>query len=382
MPSFELTDEQLGLRETAHRYAKDVVRPVAAEYDVTGEFPRKELEQAWELGLSGEVIPQEYGGLGLGCLDLCIIDEELAWGCLGFWVGLTVNNLALNALVLAGTEEQKKKFLPPFIDEFRMAAYCQTEPGAGSDPAGMTTTAVKKGDHYLLNGTKTWITNGSVASLYTVLATIDKSKGYRGITAFVVEAGTDGLIVGKKEDKMGQRASDTRQITFEDCAVPVANRLGEEGQGFKLAMAILDRSRPTIGAAATGLARAAMEHAARYSTERSQFGKTISEFQGIQFMLADMAKDIQASRLLTWYAAWLADKGERNTQEAAIAKCFAADATMRVTTDAVQVFGGYGYTREYPVEKLMRDAKVLQIYEGTNQIQRIIIARELLKKYR
>ncbi len=377
---FTLTDEQRSLQETAHRFAKEVIRPVSAKYDVADAFPRAELEQAWKTGLSCEVIPQEYGGLGLGVLDLCLVDEELAWGCAGFWVSLTVNNLALNALVLAGTDAQKKKFLPPFTETFRMVSYCQSEPGAGSDPGALRTTAVKKGDHYVLNGSKQWITNAGEADLFLVFANTEPKAGKHGITCFAVEKGTPGLVVGKKEDKMGQRASDTRQVVFDDCAVPAANRVGEEGQGFKLAMRLLDRSRPTIGAAATGIARAAMEHAARYAQERQQFGQAIAGFQGVQFLLADMAKDVSASRLLSWHAAWLVDQKLPSTEAASISKCFATDAAMRVTTDAVQVFGGYGYTKEYPVEKLMRDAKVLQIYEGTNQIQRVVIARELLKK--
>ncbi len=379
MIDFELTAEQRSLQETAHRFAAEVIRPVAARYDADDEFPAAELAKAWELGLSCEVIPPEYGGLGLGSLDLCLLEEELAWGCAGFWVSLTVNNLALNAILLGGSDEQRKRFLPRFTESFGMLAYCQSEPGAGSDPGGLATTARRVGDRYLLEGTKQWITNGGVADLYVVFATVDRASGKKGITAFLVEKGTPGLVLGKKEDKMGQRASDTRSIVLQECAVPAANRLGAEGEGFKLAMRLLDRSRPTIAAGATGIARAAMEHAVRYAQERTQFGAPIGSFQGIQFLLADMAQTIEASRLLTWRAAAAVDRGPASPMYASMAKCFATDTAMRVTTDAVQVFGGYGYTKEYPVEKLFRDAKVLQIYEGANQIQRMVIARELAR---
>jgi acyl-CoA dehydrogenase len=282
-------------------------------------------------------------------------------------------------ILLGGTEEQKRRFAGPFAEKLRFTSFCLTEPGAGSDVAGMSTTARRDGDHYVLNGAKCFITNGGYADQYTVFATLDRSKRNKGLVCLVVEGRPKGLTVGKHENKMGQRASNTVALTFDEVRVPVQNRIGEEGEGFRIAMETLDNSRPLTAMFAIGIARAALEHSMDYASQRQQFGKPIREFQAIQFMLADMAKDIQAARLLAYQSAWMLDAGEKNTLISSYAKCFAADMAMRVTTDAVQVYGGYGYIKEYPVEKLMRDAKLIQIYEGTSQVQRIVIARELFK---
>jgi acyl-CoA dehydrogenase len=313
-------------------------------------------------------------------MESCLIEEELGWGCSGITTSMTSNGLALTPILLSGTEEQKKEFVAPFVRELMYASFCLTEPGAGSDAGGIATTAKKDADGYLLNGRKCFITNGSYASQYTVFASTDRSKGHKGLSAFVVPRSLPGVSPGKKEDKMGQRASDTSDVLFEDVRVPSANLLGKEGDGFKIAMQTLDYARPTVAAMSVGVARAAFEHAMKYSKERVQFGMPIAMNQAIHFLLADMAMDIEAARLLTLKSAWLLDQGRRNTKESSFAKAFAADLAMRVTTDAVQIFGGYGYMKDYPVEKLMRDAKLLQIYEGTSQIQRLVIAKEIMMR--
>jgi acyl-CoA dehydrogenase len=377
---FRLSDEQLALQETARRFAQTEIAPVAAQYDQSGEFPREVMKKAWELGLSSTCIPAELGGVGLTVLDSCIATEELSWGCSGMATSIMCNDLGLMPIVIGGTPEQRKEWLGWCAHDFRMISFCLSEPGAGSDVAGLQLLAEKSGEHYVLNGTKCWITNGGVADLYTVFATLDRSTRHKGICAFVLPSDTPGITKGKKEDKMGQRASDTRVIHFDNVRVPVAQRLGQEGEGFKIAMRTLDRTRPPIGALATGIARRALEESVAYAKERKAFGFPIAGFQAVQFLLADMAKDIEAARLLTWQSAWMVDQGLRAAKVSSFAKCFATDTAMRVTTDAVQVFGGNGYTKEYPVEKLMRDAKLMQIYEGTNQIQRLVIARELLKE--
>jgi acyl-CoA dehydrogenase len=310
----------------------------------------------------------------------CLLAEELAAGCSGIYTCMEVNSLAAAPLLVAGTEEQKQRFLAPLSREVSFASYAVTEPDAGSDVAGIGTRAVKDGDSYVLNGHKMWITGAGYASWFFVLAYTDPAAKYRGMTGFVVPAGTPGVKVGKKEMNMGQRASDTRAVDFEDVRVPAGNRLGQEGQGWLIAMKAFDRTRPPVAAGAVGVGRRAMEHAIKYAKERQAFGGPIAKQQAVAFMIADMAKDLSAARLLVWQSAAKIDRGESNTLEAAMAKSFAADTAMRVTTDAVQIFGGYGYNTEYPVEKLMRDAKVFQIYEGTSQIQRIIIARELMKE--
>jgi len=377
---FDLSDEQHALQDTARRFARDEIIPIAAEFDRSGEFPRDVIEKAWDLGLSSTIIPEEYGGVELSSLDSCIVTEEIAWGCAGIATSVMCNDLGLTPIVVAGTDDQKREWLAPAAAKFMLISFCLSEPGAGSDVAGLQLLAEKDGDDYVLNGTKAWITNGGEASLYTVFATLDRSSRHQGICAFVLPADLPGITLGKKEDKMGQRASDTRVIHFDNVRVPASQRLGAEGEGFKVAMRTLDRSRPPIAALATGIARRAMEESVNYARERKAFGEVIGSFQAIQFILADMAKDIEASRLLTWQSAWMVDKGIRASKNSSFAKCFATDAAMRITTDAVQVFGGNGYTREYPVEKLMRDAKLMQIYEGTNQVQRLVIARELLSE--
>ncbi|GAB4363097.1 MAG: acyl-CoA dehydrogenase family protein [Deltaproteobacteria bacterium] len=380
MIGFELTQEQVALQDMARKFAANEIRPIAAEHDRAGTFPAEVMEKAFGLGLMTGFIPEEYGGLGLSSLDACIIEEELGWGCSGIATSMTANGLALTPILVGGTDEQKRRFVAPFAEKLQYASFCLTEPGAGSDAGGIKTTAKKDGNGYILNGRKCFITNGSYASQYTVFASTDTSKGHKGLSAFVVPRDFPGVSAGKKEDKMGQRASDTSDVLFEEVRVPEDHRIGKEGEGFKIAMITLDYARPTVAAMAVGVARAAFEHAMQYSKERVQFGVPIAMNQAIHFLLADMAMDIEAARLLTYKGAWLLDQGKRNTKESSFAKAFAADLAMRVTTDAVQIFGGYGYMKEYPVEKLMRDAKLLQIYEGTSQIQRMVIAKEIMMR--
>ena len=376
---FQLTESQRALQDAARKYAREVVRPKAAHYDETSEFPRDLLSAAYELGLLNMAIPTEYGGVGLSHLEQVIVCEELAWGCAGVATSIIANDLANLPIILHGTDDQKKRLLSPFGEKLKFSSFCLTEPGAGSDVAAMSTTARLEGDEYVLNGTKCFITNGGYADQFTVFATLDKGKKHKGITCFVVEGRPKGLTSGKHENKMGQRASNTTTVTFDEVRVPVANRIGEEGEGFKVAMATLDNSRPLTASLSVGIARAALEHSLDYSGQRHTFGKPIREHQGVQFMLADMAMNTHAARLLTWESAWVLDEGQRNTLQSSYAKCFAADMAMKVATDAVQVYGGYGYMKEYPVEKLMRDAKLIQVYEGTSQVQRLVIARELFK---
>ncbi len=375
---FALDDELLALQATARRFADEEVSPVAAEYDRTAEFPRAVIEKAWELGLSSTCIPPEFGGLGLSILGSCVIVEEVSRGCAGIATSAMCNDLGLSPILVGGSDAQREQWLGLCAEEFKLVSFCLSEPGAGSDVAGLQLLAEKDGNDYVLSGTKAWVTNGGEADLYTVFATLDRSSRHKGLCAFVVPRDAPGLEPGKKEDKLGQRASDTRVIHFDGVRVPAAQRLGEEGQGFQIAMETLDRTRPMIGALAVGIARRALEESLAYTRERKAFGSAIAEFQAVQFMLADMAKDIEASRLLTQQCAWMIDQGMRASKQSSIAKCFATDAAMKATLDAVQIFGGNGYTKDYPVEKLMRDAKLMQIYEGTNQIQRVVIARELL----
>jgi len=380
MIGFELTPEQKTLQEEARRFSKEVIQPVAAQCDREGTFPTEVMQKAHQEGFLSPLIPKRYGGGGLGILDTCILSEELAAGCMGIYVSIFVSTLALYPIIRFGTEDQKERFLKPFCSKYTLASYCLSEVTVGSDPASMKTTAVLDGDHYILNGTKMWITNGGYADFYLVFATTDPQKKHKGIVSLIVPSNLEGLSHGEPIDKMGQRASNTTTVTFKNVRVPKENLLGGAGEGFKKAMAALDITRPMIGIGAVGLARTAMELATQYAKKRIQFGVPIAQHQSIQFMLADMAKDIEAARLLIWKAAWLADQGIRNSKEAAMAKAFAADVGMRVTTDAVQIYGGMGYTKWHPVEKLMRDAKVIQIYEGTAQIQRLIIARHLLQE--
>ena len=377
MVDFTLTDEQKALREMAHDFAEKEIRSVAWELDVDGTWPQDIINKAWEIGLMNSHIPEEYGGVGASYLDGCLIEEELAWGCSGVQTTVGANGLAAAPVLLAGSEETKKKYLGMLTERPALASFCLTEPSAGSDVSGMRTRAVKKGDKYVLNGSKCFITNGGYADWYTVYAKTDPDAGHRGISAFVVPK-DDTVIVDKKEDKMGQRASNTATITFNDTEIPAENLLGEENKGFKVAMMTLDRTRPGVAAMATGIARAAFEMATEYSKERVQFGVPIAMHQAIQFIIADMATKIHLSRLATWNSAVLLDQGARNTIESSHAKRFAADTAMEVTTEAVQVFCGYGFIKEYKVEKFMRDAKIMQLYEGTSQIQRLVIARETL----
>jgi len=380
MIGFDLTPEQKALQMKARQFSKEVILPVAAKHDRDGTFPLDVMEKAYQEGFFTPLVPKKYGGLGLGVLDNCIISEELAAGCMGIYVSIFVSTLALYPIIQFGTEEQRERFLRPFCSKFSIASYCLSEVTVGSDPASMRTTAVLDGNHYLLNGTKMWITNGGYADFYLVFATTDSAKRHEGIISLIVPSNLEGVSHGEPIDKMGQRASNTTSVFFKNVRVPKENLLGGEGKGFKKAMAALDITRPMIAVGSVGIARTALELAIRYAQKRIQFGVPISQHQAVQFMLADMAKDIEAARLLVWKAAWLADQGIRNSKEAAIAKAFAADMAMQVTTNAVQIYGGMGYTKWHPIEKLMRDAKVIQIYEGTAQIMRLIIARQLLQE--
>jgi acyl-CoA dehydrogenase len=372
-----LTDEQQDLRELAHSFAEKDIRKVAWEYDKEGTWPQDIVDKAWEIGLMNTHVAEEYGGPGLDYLSGCLIEEEMGWGCSGIGTSLMANGLAAAPVSLGGSEETKKEFLGMLTEEPKLASFCLTEPDAGSDVSGMKTTAKKSGDKYVINGSKCFITNGGYADWFTVYAKTDKEAGHRGISAFVVPK-DDTVTVDKKEDKMGQRASNTATITFNETEIPAANLLGEENKGFKLAMMTLDRTRPGVSAMAVGIARAAFEFAAEYSKERVQFGVPIAMHQAVAFMIADMATKIEAARLLVWQSGVLLDQGKRNTLASSHAKRFAADSAMEVTVDAVQVYGGYGFIKEYPVEKLMRDAKIMQLYEGTSQIQRLVIAKEIL----
>ncbi|MGA2515158.1 MAG: acyl-CoA dehydrogenase family protein [Thermodesulfobacteriota bacterium] len=380
MIGFDLTPEQKSLQEKAWRFSKEVILPVAAKHDRDGTFPLDIMKKAHQEGFFTPLVPKKYGGQGLGLLDTCIISEELAAGCMGIYVSIFVSTLALYPIIKFGTEDQKERFLKPFCSKFSIASYCLSEVTGGSDPASMRTTAVLDGNHYVLNGAKMWVTNGGYADFYVVFATTDPAKKHQGIVSLIVPSHLEGLSHGEPIDKMGQRASNTTSLTFKNVRVPKGNLLGGGGEGFKKAMAALDITRPVVAIGGVGLARTALELATQYAKRRIQFGVPIAQHQAVQFMLADMAKDIEAARLLVWKAAWLADQGIRNSKEAAIAKAFAADVAMQVTTNAVQIYGGMGYTKWHPVEKLMRDAKVIQIYEGTAQIMRLIIARRLLEE--
>ena len=377
MIDFSLTEEQQQLRDLAREFTDKEIVPRAAHHDANGEFPREICRKAWDLGLMNTHIPEAYGGAGLGVFEGCLIAEEIGRGCTGIGTAMEANTLAEGPIIVGGSDEQKKRILAPMTAGLRFASYCVTEPQAGSDVAGMKTIARKVGDDYVLNGSKMWITGASVADWYFVVAYTDPAQKHRGMSAFHVPRESEGIEVGKKEQNMGQRASDTRAVTFHDVKVRAQDRIGAEGKGWLLAMAAFDYSRPIVASASVGLARAALEHAVRYSGERTTFGVPIRQHQAVAFMIADMAIKVEAARFLVWKSAWMIDRGERNTREAAMAKAFAADSAMQTAVDAVQVFGGYGFNREYPVEKLMRDAKVFQIYEGTSQIQRMIIAREL-----
>ena len=376
-----LTEEQVMIRDLAAQIARDKIKPVAAKYDAEGIFPWDIVKIMAQSDLFGIYIEEKYGGTGGGVMELVLATEELSKACGGISLSLAATALGTFPIILFGTDEQKKKYLPDIAKGNRLAAFALTEAGAGSDAAAISTTAEKKDDHYVLNGTKQWITNGGEAEVYTVVATVDRSKGARGAAVFIVEKGTPGFEFGKKEDKMGIRASATRELVFTDCKVPKENLLGKEGMGFIVAMKTFDQSRPGVASQALGIAQGALDLTVKYVKERKQFGKSISSFQGVQFMLADMATEIEAARALIYAMARMTDSGAKKiSKDSAMTKLFASDMAMRVTTDCVQLFGGYGYMRDYPIEKYMRDAKITQIYEGTNQIQRSIIALNLIKE--
>ncbi len=379
--SYLLTEEQKMIRDLARQIADEKIRPVAAEYDEKEEFPWPILKVIAESDLAGIYIEEAYGGMGGGVTELCIATEEFSKACGGIAVSYAASALGAYPIILYGSEDQKKKYLPDIAKGKKLAAFGLTEAGAGSDAGAVSTTAKKDGDYYILDGVKQWITNGGEAETYTVIAMTDKTKGSRGASAFIVEKGTPGFEFGKKEKKLGIRSSATRELIFTNCKIPKENLLGKEGLGFIVAMKTFDKSRPGIGAQAVGIAQGALDHALKYAKERVQFGKPISSFQGMQFMLADMGTQVEAARALVYLAAGLIDSGAKDISKlSAMSKLFASDVAMKVTTDAVQVFGGYGYMRDYPVEKYMRDAKITQIYEGTNQIQRSIIAVEMIKE--
>lgn len=381
---FELNDEQKGIEELSRKFAREEILPLAAEHDKTGEFPWTIFKKAHDIGLLNTGVPVEYGGMGLDGVSSCIIEEEFAYACTGIGVALEGNGLACAPVNIAANDEQKKEYFGRLISEPLVAAYCVTEPGAGSDVSGLQTKAVQHGDEWVINGNKMWITGGGVANWYFVLARTDpnpKAKTGEAFTGFIVEADSPGVIKGRKEWNMGQRASDTRGITFEDVRVPAKNVLGKVGEGFKYAMGAFDKTRPGVASAAVGLGQRALDEAAMYSMQRKTFGVNIAFHQAIQFMLADMAAGVELSRLMVRKSAYELDQGRRNTYYASIAKSFASDVANKNATDCVQIFGGNGYNSDYPAEKLMRDAKIYQIYEGTSQIQRLIIAREFFDRF-
>ncbi|CAG4942001.1 unnamed protein product [Colias eurytheme] len=379
---FELNDEQKALQDLARKFTREEIMPVAAQYDKSGEYPWPIVKKAWEVGLMNGHVPEHCGGVGnFGVFEECLTSEEIAFGCTGIVTAIGGSGLGQTPVIIAGNKEQQKKYLGRLIEEPIVAAYCVTEPGAGSDVAGVKTKAEKKGDEWILNGQKMWITNGGVANWYFVLARTNpdpKCPASKAFTGFIVEREWAGVNPGRKEQNMGQRASDTRGITFEDVRIPKENVLIEEGAGFKIAMGAFDKTRPPVAAGATGLANRALYEATKYAMERKTFGVPIAQHQAVSFMLADMAIGVEASRLAWQRSAWMVDHGQRNTLMASVAKCFASEVANKAAADAVQIFGGNGFNTEYPVEKLMRDAKIYQIYEGTSQIQRLIISREIL----
>jgi acyl-CoA dehydrogenase len=377
--SFALTEEQRSLRELAREFAEREIRPREAECDERMEHPADVIAKAHEVGLMNLHVPEEYGGLGLSCFDGMLVGEELYRGCSGIGTSISANGLGAGPVILFGSEEQKARLLTPLVESPLLCSFGLSEPGAGSDVASLETTALRDGDEYVLNGSKTFITNAGYADWTVVFAKTDRKAGHRGISAFVVPMDAPGVTIEQHLDKMGQRATDTSAFALQEVRVPVENRIAEEGDGFKIAMATLDFTRPGTAIGAVGVAQAAYEHSVAYAKERVSFDVPIAMHQGVSFLIADMATEIEAARLLTWQAAWMLDRGYGRgaTLYSSYAKRFAADTAMKVTTDAVQVFGGYGYIKEYPVEKLMRDAKLFQIYEGTSQIQRLVIAKEI-----
>ena len=380
--NYFLNEEQKEIKEIARKVAEEKIKPIRAKYDEEGLFPNEIVEVLAQTDLFAVLVPEEYDGISGSVTDLAIVTEELSRVCGGIGLALGATGLGMYPILIAGSKEQKEKYLPAIADGEKLAAFALTEANAGSDAGAIETTATKDGDYYIINGTKQWITNGGEADIYTVFAMTDKTKGARGASAFIVEKDTPGFSFGKKENKMGIRASATRELIFDNCKIHKDNLLKREGMGFMIAMKTFDKSRPMVAAQAVGIAQGAYEEAAKYTKERRQFGKPISSFQGLQFMLADMATQIEAARSLVMSTAKMIDNGvKKYSKESAMCKVFASDMAMKVTTDAVQILGGYGYMKEYPVEKMMRDAKITQIYEGTNQIQRSIIASNLLKDF-
>jgi acyl-CoA dehydrogenase len=379
---FTLTEDQVALQEMAREFAEKEMRPKAAQYDQGHDFPEEVMKKAFEVGFLTCTVPSEYGGGGLADLETVLLSEELARGCAGMYTTMMANSLAFTPIVLFGTDEQKKKFFGPFTKQMAFASYCLTEREAGSDTSAIRTTARKVGSEYVLNGSKCFITNGGVASLYVVFANAAPEKGARGLSVFCVPRETPGITVGKVEDKMGQRASNTTELFFEDVKVPAGHLLGREGLGFIIAMRTFDKTRAAVGAAGVGIARAALEYAIDYAKTRVQFGKPIASFQTTAFKIAQMAMEVDAARMLVWRAAWLMDRGKPCGYQSAMAKCFGSDVGMRTALEALQIFGGYGYMKDYPIEKLVRDAKLLQIYEGTNEVQRLVISREIIGPYK
>ncbi len=377
---YKLPEDVKMLQELAMDFTRREIIPRAEHYDQNEEWPWDIFHKARAVGLVNLNIPEEYGGMGATALEECVIAESMAYGCSGIQTALMLNQLATLPLLIAGSDEQKRRYLPWIADDGKVAAYCVTEPDAGSDVAGIKSTALRRNDSYILNGSKTWITDGPVASFFSVFAKTDPDAGHSGISCFLVERDWPGVSTSKPLAKMGQHAAQACQVFFENVEVPACNRLGEEGEGFRIAMKAFDKSRPGVAIAAIGVARRALDEAVAYAGERTAFGQPISHFQGVGFMLADMAIRVEAGRHLAYKAAWDVDQGNRNTMSAAMAKAYCAEAAMKNATDAVQVFGGNGYSKEFPVEKLMRDAKIYQIYEGTTQIQQMIIMRELYRE--
>ncbi|MFQ6091341.1 MAG: acyl-CoA dehydrogenase [bacterium] len=378
--SFDLTEEQQFIKKTARDFAENQLKPGAAERDETEEFPAEQVKKMGELGFMGIMIPEQYGGAGMDALSYVIAVEEISRADASCGVIMSVNNsLVCHPIFKYGTEEQKKRYLVPLANGTHLGSFSLAEPNAGSDAVSLETTAVRDGDHYILNGTKIFVTSGGKSDTVVAFAVTDKEKKHKGISAFVVEKGWDGFEVGKRENKLGIRSSDTSELIFKDCRVPEQNRLGEEGMGFKIALDSLDGGRVGIAAQAVGIAQAALDESIAYSKQRQQFGQPICEFQAIQWMLADMDTEINAARLLVHQAARAKDKGGRYSKEAAMAKRFASEVAMRATSKAIQIHGGYGYMKEYPVERLFRDAKITEIYEGTSEVQRMVIAASLLR---
>lgn len=374
---FSLTDEQKQLQALARRFAREQIAPIAAEYDRREEVPWAVVEKLHQVGLLNAIIPEEYGGLGLGMIDEAIIGEELAWGCMGIYTVPMASDLGITPMLLAANPQQKERFFATLTQKPALAAFALSEPGNGSDAAALRTKAVRNGDYYVLNGTKTWISNGGEAELVVVFATINPEARHKGVVALVVEKGTPGFSANKLHGKMGQRASGTYELVFEDCKVPVANLLGQEGDGFKIAMNTLNKTRIPVAAGSVGVARRALDESSKYAKEREAFGKSIADYQAIQFKLAEMLMGIETARAYTYYAAWLTDQHLPQAHAAAIAKAYASEMAFEAANQAIQIHGGYGYMHEYPVEKLLRDVKLNQIYEGTNEIQRLIVARHI-----